>query len=78
MGRAFIKPLPDGTRRGNTRGLRECERDGWQILAGARHVVRYAPRTPHDCRPWTDGVSRFWSRDCWAVPHHRTGTRPAE
>lgn len=72
MARAYIKRLPDGTRRGNTRGLLRCERDGWQILAGACYAVRHDPRTPNDCRPWTDGLSRFWSRDCWAVPHHRT------
>ncbi|MCP2311069.1 hypothetical protein FHR36_004232 [Kitasatospora paracochleata] len=35
MGRPFMKELADGTRRGNTKGLRQCERDGWQILAGA-------------------------------------------
>ncbi|MGW2540953.1 hypothetical protein ACWC5I_08775 [Kitasatospora sp. NPDC001574] len=72
----FVKELPDGTRRGNTRGLVRCQRDGWQILTPDRHEARYAPRTGNDCRPWTDGKDRFWSRDCWAVPLHRTPVRP--
>ncbi|MFE4516357.1 hypothetical protein ACFRMQ_19420 [Kitasatospora sp. NPDC056783] len=71
MAKPFIRTLPDGTRRGNTRGLRECERAGWQILTPGRHKARYAPRTANDCRPWTDGIDRHWARDCWAVPRHR-------
>ncbi len=71
MAKAFVKALPDGTRRRNTRGLLRCERGGWQILAGACYAARRARRTPNDCRPWTGGLARYWSRDCRAVPHHR-------
>ncbi len=72
MARAFIKDLPDGTRKGNARGLLRCHREGWQILGGrGRYELRYAPRMPQDCRPWTDGVTRYRALDCWAVPLHR-------
>ncbi|MEY9944874.1 hypothetical protein [Kitasatospora sp. GAS1066B] len=71
MGKAYIRDLPDGTRRGNARGLLRCQQDGWQILTGPSHELRYDPRTPRDCRPWTDGVIRYRALDCWAQ-------RPAE
>ncbi len=77
MARGFIKDLSDGTRQGNTRGLLKCRANGWQIINHQRHGVWHAPRVPNDPSPWTDGVTRYRALDCWAVPLHRPGTRPA-
>ncbi|MER6360121.1 hypothetical protein [Kitasatospora sp. NPDC001527] len=74
--KVFIVNLPDGTRHGNTRGLRQCHAEGWSILAGEYWEVRHAPRAPRDPRPWTDGLLRFRALDCWAVPPHRRNARP--
>ncbi|MBV6703413.1 hypothetical protein [Kitasatospora aureofaciens] len=68
MSRAFVKDLPNGTRRGNTKGLRRCEREGWTLLGSAYCSVRYEPRAKNDPRPWWDGVRRYRALDCWAVP----------
>ncbi|MEV7024422.1 hypothetical protein [Kitasatospora sp. NPDC093558] len=68
MSRAFVKVLLDGTRRGNTRGLRKCQREGWTIVGGAYCSVQYSPRAKNDPRPWSDGVLHYRALDCWAVP----------
>lgn len=77
MAKAFVKKLPDGSCKGNTRGLLRCRQEGWQILGDQDQDVRHAPRVPSDSRPWTDGVNRFRALDCRAVPLHRRVVNPS-
>ncbi|MFF2660641.1 hypothetical protein ACFVUH_25175 [Kitasatospora sp. NPDC058032] len=67
MTKAFVKPLPDGTRRGNTQGLLRCRQDGWTLMGPHHYPVSHEPRAKNDPRPWSDGVRRFRALDCWAV-----------
>lgn len=71
MSKAFVKHLPDGTRRGNTRGLLVSAQDGWRIVTARRYRtvrVTHCPRVPNDTRPWVDAAGRrYFSRECWAV-----------
>lgn len=62
----MIRTLTSGHRVGDTPGLRQCDAEGWFILAGNERLVRHAPRHRCDPKPWTDGFFRYNARECWA------------